>query len=81
MAGHSVQLWITTPSFAVNSSFQSFLFYIIDGCGIGHTLIICLFRVRQNSIKRLFLKPVFERSRFATAFMKYHKGEPACKIS
>ena len=24
MTGHSVQLWITTPSFAVNSSFQSF---------------------------------------------------------
>ena len=52
MAGHSAQLWITTPSFAVNSSFQRFLFYIIDGCGIGHTLIICLFGVRQNFIKQ-----------------------------
>ena len=62
MAGHSVQLWITTPSFAVNSSFQSFLFYIIDGCGIGHTLIVCLFKARQNSIKPLYFNRVKQRS-------------------
>ena len=62
MAGHSVQLWITTPSFAVNSSFQSF--FVLYNRWLWHrSYLDCLSVQSQAKFhKPLYFNRVKQRS-------------------